>query len=365
VEAVRKHGKPAHEDRPVAEAAGAEVAVAVVEVHEMKLKERNFLMNSVSRYSKCFNGLLLSPLLSATALWLAAVFCANGAAMGKAFSSPDDAVRALIKAVNNRDTNALAAIFGPAVEEVRSPDPVEAQNEVTEFAEKLNASNHIDHASNDKCILEVGKDRYPFAIPIAQKGGSWYFDTEAGKEELINRRVGRNELDALKSVRAYVDAQREYASKDRDGDEVLEYAQKIISTPGQKDGLYWPVDADNGDGDESPLGPVFAEAQNEGYLKAPRKEGERQPFHGYYFKILTEQGKHAPGGAYNYIVNGNMIGGFALVAWPADYDDSGIMTFIVNQQGRVYQKDLGEKTDEIVKNMKAYDPDQSWKVSRE
>jgi Protein of unknown function (DUF2950) len=148
-------------------------------------------------------------------------------------------------------------------------------------------------------------------------------------------------------VRAYVDAQRDYASKDRDGDEVLEYAQKIISTPGKQDGLYWPVDND-ANGEESPLGPVFAEAQSEGYLKGPRNENERQPFHGYFFKILTEQGKHAPGGA-----------------WPADYGDLGVMTFIVNQQGKVYQKDLGEKTDEIVKNMKAYDPDPTWKPSRD
>lgn len=321
-------------------------------------------MKSISRYPKCFDGSFLWPLLSATALWLAAVLCANGAAIGKTFASPEDAVGALKKAVNNRDTNALAAIFGPAVEEVRSPDPVQAQNELEEFGDMLNASNHIERADGGKYILEIGEDRYPFAIPIAQKGGSWYFDTEAGKEELINRRVGRDELEALRSVRAYVDAQREYATKDRDGDEVLEYAQKIISTPGQRDGLYWPVDSDP-NGEESPLGPVFADAQNEGYLKAPREEGERQPFHGYYFKILTEQGKHAPGGAYNYIINGNMIGGFALVAWPADYGDSGVMTFIVNQQGRVYQKDLGEKTGEIAENMKAYDPDPTWKASKE
>lgn len=318
----------------------------------------------MSRYFKYFKHLFVSPLLTTTALWLGADFSASGAAIGKTFASPEDAVVALKKAVSSRDTNALAAIFGPAVEEIKSSDPVDAQNELTEFAEKLNASNHIAHASNDKFILEVGDDRYPFAIPIAQKGGSWFFDTEAGKEELINRRVGRNELEALKSVRAYVDAQRDYASKDRDGDEVLEYAQKIISTPGKQDGLYWPVE-DAPNGDESPLGPVFADAQNEGYLKAPRQDGERQPFHGYYFKILTEQSKHAPGGAYNYIINGNMIGGFALVAWPADYGDSGIMTFMVNQQGRVYQKDLGEETDEIVNNMKAYDPDQGWKPSRE
>jgi hypothetical protein len=321
-------------------------------------------MNSNSRNYRSFKYLVVSPLLSAMALWLGGVFCANGAAIGKTFASPEDAVGALKKAVNTRDTNALAAIFGPAVEEVRSSDPVDAQNELTEFAEKLNASNHIDHASNGKCILEVGDDRYPFAIPIAQKGGSWYFDTDAGKEELINRRVGRNELETLKSVRAYVDAQRDYASKDRDGDEVLEYAQKIISTPGREDGLYWAAD-DDPQGEESPLGPVFAETQNEGYLKGPRNENERQPFHGYFFKILTEQGKHAPGGAYSYLINGNMIGGFALVAWPADYGDSGVMTFIVNQQGKVYQKDLGEKTEQIAENMKAYEPDPTWKLSRE
>jgi hypothetical protein len=321
-------------------------------------------MKSISRCSKCLNGLFLSPLFAAMALWMAMALSTNGATIGKTFASPEDAVGALKKAVNNRDTNALAAIFGPAVEEIRSPDPVEAQNEVTEFAEKLNASNHIERADGGRYILEIGEDRYPFAIPIAQKGGSWYFDTEAGKEELVNRRVGRNELEALKSVRAYVDAQRDYASKDRDGDEVLEYAQKIISTPGKEDGLYWAAD-DDPNGEESPLGPVFAEAQNEGYLKGPRNENERQPFHGYFFKILTEQGKHAPGGAYNYIINGNMIGGFGLVAWPADYSDSGVMTFMVNQQGKVYQKDLGEKTDEIVKNMKAYDADPTWKLSRE
>jgi hypothetical protein len=314
-------------------------------------------MNLISRYSKWFNYLFVWPVLSVA-------LSASGATMGKSFASPEDAVRALAKAINSRDTNALAAIFGPAIAEVKSTDPVQAVNEVAEFAEKLNASNYIDHASNDKCILDVGADRYPFAIPIARKGGSWYFDTDAGKEELINRRVGRNELDALKSVRAYVDAQREYARKDRDGDEVLEYAQKIISTPGQRDGLYWPV-SDDPNGEESPLGPVFADAQNEGYLKQPWDENERQPFHGYFFKILTEQAKHAPGGAYNYIINGNMIGGFALVAWPADYGDSGIMTFIVNQQGKVYQKDLGGNTNEIAKNMKVYDPDPSWKLSRD
>jgi len=187
----------------------------------------------------------------------------------------------------------------------------------------------------------------------------WFFDTQAGKSEIINRRVGRNELDALKSVRAYAEAQREYAGKDRDGDQVLEYAQKIVSSPGKKDGLYWtPVD-----GEMSPLGPGFAEAQAEGYFK--EKATTPQPFHGYFFKILTHQGRHAAGGAYDYVINGNMIAGFALVAWPAEYRESGVMSFIINQQGNVYQKDLGRDTDSTARKMKAYDPDPSWTLARD
>jgi hypothetical protein len=158
-----------------------------------------------------------------------------------------------------------------------------------------------------------------------------------------------------------VDAQREYASEDRDGSGVLKYAQRLVSSPGKHNGLYWPPDSDS---DLSPLGPLFAFAQAEGYTAELREEdeAERGPFHGYYFKILTRQGKHAPGGKYNYVINGNMIVGFALIAWPAEYGDSGIMTFIVNQQGRVYQKDLGTKTSKIARKMAAYDPDASWKA---
>jgi hypothetical protein len=161
-------------------------------------------------------------------------------------------------------------------------------------------------------------------------------------------------------VRAYVEAQREYASKDRDGDDVLEYAQKFGSTAGNKDGLYWPADLD---GEISPLGPLVAEAQEKGYGRKLREEGAApQPFHGYFFQVLMRQGKSAPGGKYDYIINGNMIGGFALVAWPAEYGESGIMTFIVNQQGRVYQKDLGPKTAKTAAGMKSYDPDKSWVI---
>ena len=182
------------------------------------------------------------------------------------------------------------------------------------------------------------------------------------KEELINRRVGRNELEALKSVRAYVDAQREYASRDRDGDGVLEFAQKLSSSPGKTDGLYWPIELN---GEMSPLGPLMADAQGEGYNlgQGATSDDGPQPFHGYFFKILTRQGKHVPGGKYNYIINGNMIGGFAMIAWPTEYGNSGVMTFIVNQQGRVYQRDLGPETARIARKMKAYDPDPTWKLS--
>jgi hypothetical protein len=301
-------------------------------------------------------------LILVAALWLSPGLHVSATNIGKTFASPEDAVRALTTAVNNNDSTALAAIFGPHFDTLESPDPVQEQNDVETFAQRLNESHYIEHTTNNMCILEVGQDRWPFAIPLAQTNGSWFFDTETGDDELLNRRIGRNELDALKSVRVYVDAQREYASKDRNNDHVLQYAKKFISSPGTKDGLYWPTGTD---GEISPLGPFYAEAQGEGYFKKTGDAEALQPFHGYYFKILTRQDKHAPGGAYDYIINGNMIGGFALVAWPAEYGNSGIMTFIVNQQGLVYQKDLGPKTDSLAPDIKAYDPGPGWTVSRD
>ena len=263
-------------------------------------------------------------------------------------------------AVNNQDSNALRVIFGPAVEDLHNPDRVQAKNDLEKFGSALNETNHWSILSEKSLVLEVGNDSWPFPIPLLKDQAGWYFDTETGKDEILNRRIGKNELATLATVRAYVAAQREYASRDRDNDGVLEYAQKIKSAPDTHDGLFWPPE----DGEISPLGPLVADAQEQGYRF--HKPGEEPPpFQGYYFKILTEQGKHAPGGKYNYIINGNMIGGFGLVAWPADYGDTGIMTFIVNQQGIVYQKDLGEKTEKIAPKIKAYDPDSSWKVSKE
>jgi hypothetical protein len=297
----------------------------------------------------------------ALALALGAPIALNAADIGKTFATPEQAVSALAAATSTKDSNALRVIFGLAAPDLENPDRIQATNELNTFSTALSQAMRIERQSDSKCVLEVGANYWPFPVPIVKQDGRWYFDGEAGKEELLNRRIGKNELSTLQSVRAYVEAQREYASKDRDDDQVLEYAQKFRSTAGTKDGLYWPPDLD---GEISPLGPLVADAQNEGYLAKSREpDTAPEPFHGYFFKILTRQGKHAAGGKYDYIINGNMIGGFALVAWPAEYGESGIMTFLVNQQGRVYQKDLGPKTARIAGAMKAYDPDKTWTIS--
>ena len=280
--------------------------------------------------------------------------------VARAFASPEDAVRALGIAANSRDLHALSDIFGPGFAALRSSDPVEGRREVAAFTERFNESNDLDQVADNRYILETGDDHWPFPIPLVGTNGFWYFDTDAGKQEILNRRIGYNELEALQALRAGDEAQREYAAEDHTGNGVLEFAQKIVSTPGKKDGLYWSPDID---GEISPLGPLFADAQSEGYVKNPDTNAAPRPFHGYFYKILTRQGKHAPAGAYNYIINGHMLGGFAFVAWPSQYGESGIMTFIINQQGKVYQKDLGPDTAKKVSTMKEYDPGPGWTIS--
>jgi hypothetical protein len=276
------------------------------------------------------------------------------------FATPEAAVSALETAAKNRDTNAMHTIFGPSGRDLVSPDAVQATREFEMFVNRLSEKAELVRRSESNCVLQLGTDAWPFPIPMVKADGQWRFDTEVGRQEVLNRRVGRNELGALAVCRAYVDAQREYASKDRDGDEVLEYAQRLRSTPGSHDGLYWPLRA----GDEqSPLGPLIAAARVEGYRRQARiMTDEPSPYHGYYFRILTKQGHHAPGGRYNYIINGRMIGGFALVAWPAEWGNSGIMTFIVNQQGKIYEKNLGPKTAALANTMTRYEPDNSWNL---
>jgi hypothetical protein len=306
------------------------------------------------RLASTLRSLALSSLLSLPIV-------ASAAETGKVFATPEEAVAALISATTTKDNTALHALFGPAGAEFENPDRVQSTNELSAFTAAYHETNRLARLSETQYVLEVGADLWPFPVLIVKKDGRWFFDSEAGKDELLGRRIGQNELSTLEIMRAYVDAQREYASQDHDGDEVLEYAQRISSSEGKTDGLYWSPALNRL---VSPLGPWVAEAQSEGYFTAkPAKNAGPQPFHGYFFKILTRQGTHAPGGKYDYIVNGNMILGFALVAWPAEYGASGVMTFIVNQQGRVYQRNLGKKTAAIVKSMSSYDPDATWEIS--
>ena len=208
-----------------------------------------------------------------------------------------------------------------------------------------------------KMVLVIGEKDWPFPIPLVKKADQWFFDTKAGREEILNRRIGENELSTVQTLLAIVDAQREYAMNDRDNDGLLEYAEKFKSDPGKKNGLYWETKA----GEEpSPLGELVADARAEGYTRAGTKQ-DPVPFHGYYFRMLKKQGTHAPGGAFDYVVKNNMIGGFAVVAYPAVYGSSGVMTFMVNHEGLVYQKDLGKNTAKTAKAMTSFDPDKTWK----
>ena len=276
----------------------------------------------------------------------------------KSFKSPEEAVKALIDATKENDTKELMAIFGPAGKElIFSGDEVADQVGRDRFVKAYEAMNRVVSENEKKVILRLGNRDWPFAIPVVKEGESWFFDTKAGKQEILNRRIGRNELSTIQVCLAYVDAQREYALKSRDRGSLLEYAHKFVSEKEKKDGLCWEVKEGE---EESPLGPLAAKAAREGYTR--KKSGEKpSPYHGYYYKILKAQGEKAPGGAYDYVVKGKMIGGFALVAYPAEYGNSGVMTFVVNHEGVVYQKDLGKETEKIVSALKKYDPDKTWK----
>jgi hypothetical protein len=280
------------------------------------------------------------------------------AADEQTFASPQEAVNALVVAATNDDTNKLNSIFGAEGQALVSPDVVQATEGFNMFVQRLAEKTRLITNSDSSLTLEIGADGWPFPIPLVKQGGQWFFDTAAGKDEILARRIGRNEMGAISVCNAYVEAQREYAGQNRMGDDVLAYAKFLRSTPGMHDGLFWPT---NSGAELSPLGPLVAQARVEGYPRAAKMLNDEQaPYHGYYFKILTRQGKHAPAGKYNYIINGRMIAGFALVAWPAEWGNTGVMTFIVNQQGKVYQKNLGSKTAKIAKGMTTYDPDDTW-----
>jgi hypothetical protein len=292
------------------------------------------------------------------------------------FASPEEAKQALMNAAKAKGRGALGEIFGPGYDKLLSGDAVQDNRELEQFVAALDQSAKLEPAGSDKVTLTIGADNWPFPIPIVKRDGKWRFDTAAGTEEILNRRIGENELSAIATCRAYVLAQWEYFTEgDHDSDGVAEYAQHFSSTPGHKDGLYW----DTAESEKtSPMGALVAAARAEGYPAGQRKSAgapaekkedtaarQRTPYHGYFFKILKHQGPHAPGGKYDYIINGNMIAGYALIAYPDKYGSSGVMTFIVNQQGRVYEKNLGPDTLKIASGITDYDPDASWKLVKD
>jgi hypothetical protein len=281
----------------------------------------------------------------------------------KLFSSPEDALKGLVEAVKAKNNAALDEIFGPSAKDLRSGDEVQAAAEFEEFVKHVAEKTSLMKVNDAKVIIHLGNENWPFPIPLVKTNGQWFFDTEAGKEEVLNRRIGEDELTAILVCRTYVKAQRDYILKDWDNDGVLAYAQKLRSDPGKKNGLFWR----HAPGEPaSPLGELVAQARIEGYKKEKSLFKEQPvPFHGYYFKILTKQGAHAPGGKYDYIINGNMVGGFGLVAFPSNWGKTGVMAFIVNQQGKVFQKNLGQDTLKTAQDMNTYDPDDTWTAVRE
>lgn len=299
-----------------------------------------------------------SPCRRATLAHLTAtVFLAfaTAASAQQAFKTPEQAADALVEAVRSNDMKRMLTVLGRKGADIVSSGDAVADTALRQrFLTAYDAQHQVTKDGESKATLTVGSDAFPFPIPLVRRDGQWRFDTVAGREEILYRRIGRNELDAIEVCLAYVDAQTDYADQDRTGAGPGVYAQRFISHEGTKDGLYW---ASSAGGDQSPLGALVAQATGEGY----RAGGARAPFHGYYYRILTRQGPAAPGGALDYVVNGRMIGGFALVAYPADYGNSGIMTFIVKHDGTIFQKDLGPETTKRAEAMKAYNPDKTWK----
>jgi hypothetical protein len=277
----------------------------------------------------------------------------------KTFSSSAEAADAFAAAVQNHDEAAMLAILGPSGKElIASGDPVEDKNRQDDFAAKYHQSHQFAQAGDGRTFLYIGADNWPTPIPLKQNGSQWYFDTDYGKQEILFRRIGSNELDVIKVCGAIADAERDYYSSLHDGSSVRQYAEKFRSSAGAQDGLFWEVKAGTQPASQSPLGPLLAEAAYEGYQHNAGRQPH--PFHGYFFRLLKSQGANAPGGARSYIVDGKIIGGFALVAYPAQYRDSGVMTFVVDQSCQVYQKDLGPDTADIASAMQSYDPDATW-----
>ena len=312
-------------------------------------------MNIANRLTRFRRLMTLALLAGAGGILPVNLQAAEATAGQRLFASPEEAVNALQAAAAAKDQVALHAIFGPEYRDLLTGDAVQDANNAQRFATALAQGCRPVPEGADKISLEVGTNNWPMPIPLVKTVGQWHFDTAAGKEEIINRHIGKDELHAIGVCRAYVTAQQQYASANPAGSGVTAYAQKFKSTAGKQDGLYWSAKENE---PASPFGPLVAEAHAAGYVSQQGKGPH--PFHGYYFRILTRQGAAATGGKKNYLSHGNLTGGFALVAYPVQWDQSGIMTFIVNQDGKVFQRNYGEKTVRIAGAMQDYNPDRDW-----
>jgi hypothetical protein len=271
----------------------------------------------------------------------------------QSFDTPEAAMTALIDAADHNDSAALTRLLGPGSEDIASTgSATEDKDRREEFARLAHEKSHLnlDASNPNRATFTVGNQESPFPVPLIHKNGKWMFDTATGRVEILAHRIGRNELDTMQACRGYVEAQLQYADKDHSGDGFLEYAQRLMSNPGKQDGLYW----------EGPAGSLIPKSFAEAAANYPEGSTKQTPYHGYYFHVLRSQGPDAQGGAFNYVVKGNMIGGFALVAWPAQYGVTGIMTFTVNHLGVVYEKDLGPNSAAIARQLPTFNPDKTW-----
>jgi Protein of unknown function (DUF2950) len=318
------------------------------------------------KYFQMFDMTRFKPSLKTnvlTLLFVGILGAVQGCACDKGqarFSSPDKAVHSLIATLRANDQAKLARILGPDGDKViSSGDAVADRQGVEKFVKAYDAKHSLITSPDGSVTLVVGEKDWPTPIPLVKAANSkkWIFDTKAGEEEILNRRIGHNELTVIQVCQAIADAQREYAERDPDGDGIPEYASKFISDPGKKNGLYWPTSEGE---TPSPLGALVADAVEQGYNSPTAENNPPHPYHGYLYRMLTSQGSDAPGGASDYIINGQMLGGFAAVAYPAEYGNSGVMTFMVDSHGAVYQKNLGPGTEQIATVMSAFNPDSSW-----
>jgi len=277
----------------------------------------------------------------------------------KIYATPEEAVKELIASMKSGDAKAMMAVLGQGSKDiVQSGDAVADKAGRERFVKSYEEANQLERSGDAKVVLSTGRDNWPFPIPIVKNAAGWRFDAKQGREEILNRRIGRNELAVIQVAQAYVDAQREYYLRNPNGDKLLHYAQKFISAQGKRDGLYYPTKAGER---PSPLGPNVERAKAAGYEKGKGTAGQAVPYHGYYYRILRRQGPDAPGGAYDYVAQGKMIGGFALVAYPASYGNSGVVTFLVNHDGVVFEKNLGLETAALAPKITTFNPDGSWK----